>query len=96
MKTTVTNTKTANVDNKKIAPNQEEKTSIAQRKFSYTLTRTLESKIFAKTKKTITDLRFEDSDWYQKFLVFRTNFSNITDTVNKNGENSLNEEEKVW
>lgn len=91
----MTSTSAQTAANKSISGDQEEKKS-AKQKNSSSLDRTLEAKIFAKTKKTISDLRFEESEWYKKYLTFKENFIKITEKVSKTGENSLAEEEKEW
>nr|XP_023019859.1 uncharacterized protein LOC111508545 [Leptinotarsa decemlineata] len=56
----------------------------------------LELKIFAKTKKTVSDLKFEESEWYQKYLDFKKKFEEIMGKVETDGEYSLDPSEKEW
>lgn len=77
-------------------PIERKKTSIREPKYSSTLDRSLEMKIFAKTKKTISDLRFEETEWYQKYLTFKEHFQEITEKVKSLGESSLSDDEKQW
>ncbi|CAH1966377.1 unnamed protein product [Acanthoscelides obtectus] len=56
----------------------------------------LELRIFAKTKKTVSDLKFDDSTWYQNYMNFREKFSDIKERITTQGESALEEHEKKW
>lgn len=55
-----------------------------------------EMRIFAKTKKTASDLQFENSDWYQNYINFRTVYDRIKEKIDNDGKTSLNAEEGNW
>lgn len=55
-----------------------------------------ELRIFVKTKKTASDLQFENSDWYKNYVNFKTVYDNIKEKIDKGGEGSLNDEERNW
>nr|CAH7715270.1 unnamed protein product [Callosobruchus chinensis] len=56
----------------------------------------LELRIFAKTQKTVSDLKFADSTWYQNYLKFREKYQSIKEKMDKGGSGSLEEEEREW
>ncbi|CAH1174287.1 unnamed protein product [Phaedon cochleariae] len=58
--------------------------------------RELEMKIFAKTKKTVSDLKFEQSDWYQQYQNFKRIYNEMQEIVKETGEESLNDSQKEW
>ncbi|KAG5872104.1 hypothetical protein JTB14_031046 [Gonioctena quinquepunctata] len=56
----------------------------------------LELKIFAKSKKTVSDLKFEESDWYQSYVEFKKVYEDISAKVERGGEDLLQPGEKEW
>ncbi|XP_057672208.1 uncharacterized protein LOC130903867 [Diorhabda carinulata] len=57
---------------------------------------TLEAKIFAKSKKTMSDLKFEDSSWYQNYVKFKTRYDEVKEKITMIGEHSLCQEDREW
>ncbi|CAG9854498.1 unnamed protein product [Phyllotreta striolata] len=56
----------------------------------------LEIKIFAKTKKTISNLKFENSRWYQNWMTFKHTYETVERRIKNFGIESLSHMEKQW
>ncbi|XP_028141574.1 uncharacterized protein LOC114335519 [Diabrotica virgifera virgifera] len=56
----------------------------------------LEDRIFAKSKKTPSDLKFEESQWYQNYIRFRNVYDNILEKMSRLGQEGLSQEELDW
>ncbi|XP_050297716.1 uncharacterized protein LOC126737062 isoform X2 [Anthonomus grandis grandis] len=62
----------------------------------YSDVREYEKELFAKTKKTPSNLEFEKSDWYMEYVTYCDTYGEILKKVKTLGENALDAEQFDW